>query len=93
VGFLKGANSLACPIEGLKRFGLAVDLLVQVGFGKAFNKALFREAFGREALERPGDAFRSRFFSSRRRLAVDCTTITATVPPTAAALRVLFSFC
>jgi hypothetical protein len=41
----------------LKHFGPAVDLL-QVGFGKAFNKALFREAFGRETLECPGDGFR-----------------------------------
>src|SRR4029077_18976690 len=30
----------------------------QVGFGVAFNKALFREAFGRETFECPGDGFR-----------------------------------
>ncbi len=45
-------------VVGLKQFGPAVDLLVQVGFGVAFNKALFREAFGRETLKCPGDGFR-----------------------------------
>ena len=39
--FGEGDEGHARNVVGLKQFGPAVDLLVQVGFGVAFNKALF----------------------------------------------------
>ena len=54
----EGDEGHAGHVVGVKQLGPAVDLLVQVGFGVAFNEALFREAFGRETLECPGDGFR-----------------------------------